>query len=389
MAVISLLTLNVTAQNKSTQEFIVGMSNDTIYGQVSISSANRKVTSVEFIREGSAVVEKLNEGQIKGFYDQVWGLYVSDGILQRLEMSDPVTKKVFLEILVLGKIDLLTYNSGGKSTFFVRREGKTPEELISFKYDKVINGKRLALKDDQYKRLLSSYMTDCRTANIENTNLNEGDLRDLLINYHTCVGSMPKYISVRSKGKWEFGASAGILHSLIKFENGTNDTYTGPQFGLYAEYFVSKRNPRLSLSGELNLRKLEVVNQYTGFYQNAMSEYHIDIDLAYLRFNTFLNYRVTNRLIILGGVSNSFVISSSSKSYIQSPIFGRVEMAEDIRKYEQGVLLGAGYLMRKVSIQARCEFSNGFSEITYGSPGSTSASKAKTSTYYLLATYRF
>lgn len=377
-----LILFNAVAQQSPGREFIIVTANDTIYGEVNINSSNRKIGTIEFASSGAGTIEKFSRDELNGFYDKTWGLYRADFITEKKEFSGPIEKKVLFEVLVDGKFDLLLYRDD-KPKFYIKSGDKPPEELILMKYEKVIQDKKFKVKDEQYKRLLKSYMADCSSINVDEVDLKESELKQLFVKYNKCNTTALQYVSVKDPGKFNFGVLAGGYFSSIK--KGSVESDFGVQAGVFVEYFISKRNQRVFISGDLNIKTLESDNTQELPYGSKVTTEHMLADLTYLRGNLFFNYSLTKSIFLSAGVSNSFVISGELSNYKIYPTYVLEQAPDDLKKWEVGFIFGAGIRAGKFTLHARGEFSNGFDEIDVNS----SRPLSKVSSAYLLLSYRF
>jgi len=379
---------------QSPNEYIVQES-DTIYGEVHVVSTNKKIAHIELLREGSVSKERFYPTQLKSFFSKNFGLYESHLIeadkfyAGNKVLPDSGKTVEFLEILIKGELTLFSYNEG--SIFFIRYQANDLEQLV-YRERKVIvdeTGKIVntstsqtrekIIKEDVYKRQLASYMTaKCGEIykTITNTQLTTRSLVSLFEEYNACDKSQKgeKITEIKERqGLLKLGAFVGYSFTQLDFvQNGSSyhpllDTeFSMAQSfvpGFYLDYFISKRNPKLSALFEL---------AYQGINTSGSG---YTFDGSFLKLNTSVKYAFNHNKkfipeVILG-LSNSIMINGT---------FGATS-EEDLKKWGIGYIVGGGVRRDKISITVRYESTGGIVEPTY-------SYRARINSIYLIMSYR-
>jgi hypothetical protein len=107
----------VNAQNDYRSGYIITLMNDTIYGIINLKSNNQNSKSCEFKNSPEANVRLFSPDDILAYRIEESKYYVSKNI-----QTDSILKKVFLEFLIDGIVDLYYYKESQNETFFLEKD---------------------------------------------------------------------------------------------------------------------------------------------------------------------------------------------------------------------------------------------------------------------------
>ena len=287
----------------------------------------------------------------------------------------------FLQTIIHGSKSLYSYtNKAGKYQFYIR-QGSTYNLLIYKKYLVRTSTNCGIAENKEYINQLSAYLQDCPTIQpkLENTSYSLSGMEKLFLYYYACGQSKVEFQKKTEKTVVEFGVLAGVSLTSLKFDavyylgEADFEPSMKASAGLFMEIILPRNQRKWSLNNELVFSSYESTGRYDDYGNNNIyvnpNVYHLTIGLSYLKMNNMVryNYPVGNSIIYLnGGISNGFAISETN--YLKKE-FNRVspgtvvegKALEEIRKYEQGFILGVGAKYKRLSIELRHERGNGMS----------------------------
>lgn len=314
------------------------------------------------------------------------------------------TDTIFLEALYQGEKSLYYYkDQEGKESFFIGQNSKF--ELLIFK--KYLLDTALITSigtNNEYKRQLSSYLTNCPSVIYKLNNLEYSDkgLSDLFSDYYkNCTASPAQFKKKAEKTSVETGIIAGVSYSSLKFEfddNNSFDYLTKGDFskaanfagGLFLNVILPRNQGKWSIANELLFAPYKVTGVYNEYHN---SDYYIINKTTFgypqIKLINMLRYKFPGNKIFFylnAGITNAFAVAETNKDEKEIHQYSPSTFEEDkglagARKYEQGLILGLGSQFEKYSIDIRMEKGNGVSKI--------SALNSGTTRLYLLLRYRF
>lgn len=307
---------------------------------------------------------------------------------------------VFLQTLVNGDKSLFFLKTDkGRENFYIKENGMFTL-LIYKRYLKNQQGTSVAIENKRFLGQLTYYLKDCAEieSKIKKTEYTITGLMRLFSAYGKCTSSNISFEKKEDKFGFELLAIAGCSF--------TNLSFSGKDFA-YLEFAGYEQSTNVSLGASFNIilprnnGKWSIYNELLfssfsvdGFYNDYESDlkyvkYYTKLEYSYLKMNNMIRFKYPFghfSLFVNGGMSNGFVISE--KNYLKrESMFYTIENTEEtkaieeIRKYEQGYVLGLGSSYKNISLELRYEKGNGMS--SFKNLNST------TKRIYLLVGYKF
>lgn len=391
---------------------IITTQNDTIAGYVDYRNWEKNPAEIRFKKEESSSEVIYSPLQISRFevnneayIGAIIESEVSPSKINLLQRgSTPVIRMdtVFLQVLIEGPVSLYHYKNDVENNNFYIRENAAFELLIYKKYLLGEEGKTLINENKKYIGQLTLYLGNCPTiqSKINTSTYNERSLLNLFEIYHKCIGIQSNHQQGPQKIKFEVGALAGLSVSTFNFSGQGHEQIRQADYelstnfmaGLFIDMILSKNLGKWSINNELNFTPYTITGKYAEQENpNLYTESDLTFNHTYLKLNNMVRYRFysTKSIAIYTnlGITNGYMIHEDKNERITSTVFHDVETVtknpalEEIRKYEQGFLLGLGFKRNKFSFETRYEQGNGVS------PYSTLNSKRKN--FYLIVGYRF
>lgn len=383
------------AQENYLKGYVINNSGDTIHGFIDFQGWDKNPKRIAFkntlnsrkvsytphnIRffavdgekyQSAAVAKEISPSKLSSLN------YVAEFKLQR--------DTVFLLTLIKGTKSLYYLKDiNGKSNLYILEDGKITL-LKSKKYLKNIDGENTVMFNNRYIGQLMIYLGDCPSLQktIQQTDYGKKSLMMLFKKYYKCKRISYSYELKEGSATFELGFLGGLSLSKPVFESSTpNSQYyylSKMEFSTSAwvttaisfSFILPKKLNKVSLNGEI----LYTSFHSTGNYEYSKSDYeygkyHTEIDMAALKFNGMMRYRIPLEkamLFVNFGVSVSKLLGSYSITESDTYYYGVVNHDEgpaiSTRSSEQSLLLGAGVYYHQFSFEARYEYSNGFNDV--------------------------
>lgn len=383
---------SVCAQKKFEPGYVVMANQDTLKGTIEYLNWSKNPEKINF-KTNVSTAEKVyglsdlssfnvhGENYVKAIVD------VDDTPFKTGELSNsPIPKShadtVFLRVLASGPKSLFFLRSEeGKEHFYIK-SGDTYQWLTSYRYEFRNDEKSGIVVIDTYKQQLSEYLSDCpalagKTSLLNYSQASIGKLFEIY--YQKCSASIPNKVYKSDRIKTEFGIIAGISVSKLTLKGPTAAFIMKGSFpvssqiagGIFLNLILPRTQKKVSIYNELFFSSYKVTN-HTEKYVSDQDRSYTDLSMgfSYLKLNNMARYTIplhSAALFINAGISNGFAISETNSNktvtYFYSNQGGVTEskLIKETRKYEQGILLGVGGTVKKLSFEVRCELSNGVS----------------------------
>ncbi len=395
--------------------YIIQLNGDTVHGGIDYRNWGRNPDKISFKEKSGDSIFHYNPIDIKGFgvLDEFYASAIvetevspqdigniNDEAFNNADLKISIDT-TFLQTIIRGKKSLYFYvNKAGKKQFYIKQDSAY-KLLIYKKYLLKTNTCQGIAENKKYINQLSAYLQDCPSiqSKLENTAYTQKGMEDLFLYYYGCSQSKLEFQKKTEKTLLEFGVLAGL--SLTSLEIGSIDYLVNADFqpsakfsaGAFFELVLPRNQRKWSLNNELVFSSYKMAGRYEDFgNQHSYSTpnvYHTTIGLSYLKLNNMLryNYPIKNCFVYLNtGISNGFAIKETNylKKEYNWYSDGQVEEGkalDEIRKYEQGYILGIGTKYKRFSFEIRREKGNGLSK--------SSRLKSNTTGYYFLLGYKF
>ena len=398
------------AQENYQPGLIINLELDTIRGFIDYRNWSKNPGQVHFSLNHDAKPQTYDPAEIVEFQvlDEIYvGAVVEveisptkTNLLHTYPTLNIITENVFLQTLIRGSKSLCFYrNSDGKESFYIRKD-TTFELLVYKKYLQKLPTKTVIQENKRYVGQLANYLKDCShiQSKLVVTAYNRNSLERLFRHYHNCVGSEIDFQKKRERVNFKMGILVGASQSSINFGSKYFPTLQSTQLlrsdDVTAAVSLDMIFPRNQRKNSFYSEILYCSYTITGNYSNYVSSYSYsestyEFAYSYLKINNMGRFKfpiAKINVFLSGGISNGYAVKETNllttTSYtFENPILSQRKAIDETRKYEQGVLLGAGLRYKSFSIEGRWEYSNGMSKLL--SLGS------KVTRYYVLCGYSF
>lgn len=379
-----LLSIQAFTQKNFINGFVVLNSGDTLKGLISdeVWKINPKV--IRFKSNPEDQVTYYTPLSIRMFRVTNGNWYVSytgevDGSsLRTTELKfnpapPTVTDTLFLRVLASGKTTLFyARDHRERDHFFIQQKDSVIAELIYNKFlVKDFNGTRIKT-NEAYRSQLVRLVSDCPELSAKVMGIpleyERDDFTSLIQQYNNCGGGKPEYME--EKEKWNFGFSviAGINYSGLTF-NGSETTFFGHitmdhalgyAAGISLNAIIPRNRKKWSVSNDLFLKN------YAAFGNTGSISYESDsnvyINFQYLKLATTIRYSAPEGLVrpfVSVGMTNAFALKYENTRKHSNGDTG--DLIDGAKRYEFGLITGAGVTLKKFTIEALIESSNGMS----------------------------
>ncbi len=389
---------------------------DTLRGELSYSGWADNPNEVIFRVNASSEEQHFNTTNCKGFGVFIdkknWDNYrlfaidleVSEYNLNKVDgEKNPIyaKKSLFLRTICTGtKASLWVYNHDNRMHLFLQKGTDLPAELVKKQFYTDVD-KTMLSTNSMYKQQLSVAFSDCKKevdwlsipyeiANIEKK----------VKEYNTCMSGTVLYEAITEKTVVKIGLVAGIGTAALEFStssnasNPNNKSGIGIVSGISLNIILPRTQQHWSIFNELTYSTYTATTNKTVFTQYGSTSYNTgtsDWKMAYLNLNIMGRYTFSQGIIapyIGVGIRNGLAITAEN-SYMNS-IYANGANAvpvtdntmSTIRPLEQALVIDGGILaLKHINVNARAEFSNGFSNFI--------ALNSKLTILYLMLGYTF
>lgn len=383
---------------------IINLKGDTVRGYIDYKNWDNNPDQVKFRENLSSSNKLLSPKDILSFEvekDRYLSATVevsySSSDVNRIKDNSPKpdikVETVFLRTLVDGDKSLYSFKStASEDNFYIKNHGKF--DLLIYK--KYIDKESFTILENlNYRNQLYTYFEyplSLQNA-IEGTQYTPSGLRRIFELYENKQEQKnTNYKSKKDAVRLTLGAIAGGMHRSLKTrEIGYFSPKTTPAFGLFFNIALPRNFQRLNLYSDL----LYVYSKYrdkkdiyeTGFSTATIVDaYNLDVSSLKLGNSVrYIFYRQEDFGISLqAGITNSFILSVNNEKTRYTTRYGntteeKLSAISNLRKYEQGYILGLGAKKDRYALDFRFEKTNGLSF----------SHKSNFKSYYILASYAF
>lgn len=389
LAALLLLPATAFGQQNYQPAKITTLTGDTLRGFINYRGWDRNPRVVSFKPNLQAPEQLLHPLEIRAFSvsnEQYAGAQVRiDDSPQDLDKLSTTalplyrTDTVFLRALIVGPKSLYRYKTANATrSYFYIQQGGGFELLVYKRYRQPGDGAIVVQSNNTYQDQLARYLADCptMTRRLKETNYFASSLQHTFASYYACT-SRPVAFQLRSKTTHQFGLLAGVSRTNLSFSDVTNPAYptfdsytqTGPTGGIYYTVSLPGNLGHFSLANDLLFTSFKASgsrNDITSTSNNSTTT--VALELTYLKLNTLLRFTQTlgsGAIFINAGISNAYAIRAKSEKTVRQQFYSSertstTELFPDFRRYEQGLVAGVGTSFKRLSAEARCEYSNGF-----------------------------
>jgi hypothetical protein len=357
---------NGYAQKNYKPGWVVTNKNDTLHGSINLKSNRHNSRMIEFKISKDQSPQTYTPDDIKAFKIDNSKYYVSREIV-----LNNIRKKVFLEFLVQGIVDLYFLRENQMDYFFIRKDSTitlllNTEKTLVTKYGDTYSG-----NSNQYIGILTYLFKDSPELKdkIANTGYKNNSLIKLTKDYHNSVCKDYACIDYTKKTKNSVAIepNLGIINSWMGFKKSSYHTYNSQAaFGLNVRFSSNWSSNRWNVLLGLNYSNNDLVGKYTSsafnetFQINAKySILRIPISLQYLfpekRIQPFISLSYNN--ILLLNQNSSIMRTETNYTYL---------VRSKLLNYEEAMSFGIGlkynfkkssYIFVKSEVEMRKSFS--------------------------------
>lgn len=379
-ALISLFSLQISAQRDFRPGFVILNNGDTVKGSIHYKATGTAVLCT--FRAGPTFVPTdYNPYELAAFRFDDGKFFVS-----RMIESEPGPKKVFLEFLLKGKLNLY-YMRDGSDHYYIEKENGRLIELTEKEKIQIGAGGTQTVRPSQFEGKLRSVMADCPAIypEINRTGLNHSSLIRLGKDYHEMVCTTEQCI-VFERQKKPFRISVGLLvgytFNRLKFGSQKTREQNGEPTADYGQQLVTGFSPgmaagarlefvnifstfehvsvivdfemqrysqyRLTATGETDQVHYEGNDYWLSSYPNIVYIKNLDVDIKTWMLKVPLRIRYTFRSgsvrpYLSAGVMNMLTVSQNEEFQL---LRFTEEYGKSVPSYHFGLTLAAGSRIR-------------------------------------------
>jgi hypothetical protein len=400
----------LVAQDNFLPGYIVQLNGDTLRGDIHFGDWYKNPKEIRFKQVGDNAVQSLKPGQIKSFSvsdlvfkSAIVEIEISPIRLQELD-HDPTfkfrTDTVFLKMLVAGEKGLAIFieSMGKTQLYFLDESGY---QLLLFKeYLKSVDGLNKKAENNKYKGQLILYLSDCQSITdiVKDAQYTENSIARVFQHYTECTGEELHVDKPETKAQTNWSLFAGISNTSLGMDGAIHPEITSMKFdesanitfGIGLNVRFKGNQGKWSLQNELMTSFYSLEGHYKKeINPNEYFAYNADISFTYLKINNLARFSYPAgpiRIFVNGGISSGFMLSETIDAAKSSNFYGNstnspIEVFEDIRKFEIGLLMGGGLGFHQFDLEFRFDRGNGFSKIT--------SLKSTTKRLFIILSYNF
>lgn len=384
--------VSVYAQKSFEPGYVIDTRKDTLRGFIDYKNWSKNPEKILFkaLEENPPVTYGLSE--IDGFY--VHGETYVKAEVERDAGPARDEDLTYSPIAQISKTTafLLVQFSGAKRLYYLKDfDGKIqfyigngPNDyhlLVNHRYRLENSVTTSVVATGTYKMQLKEFFADCPAVASKTDKLTyfPGSFENLFRKYYeTCTSEKSTVAYSQDKFILEPGVLLGVNMTKLDFKGyypGVVDVIYSksyrPMVGLFLNIGIPRTKKRFSIYNELVFNTYESsfhkTNQITENYRTNMSA---TLGYSYLSLKNMVRYNLIRRkvnLFLNAGITNGVAITEKNKQKTETVIYNNPQsvsesvLIDDIRKYEQGWVLGIGASYKKLSYQLRYENSNGMS----------------------------
>ncbi|ELR70827.1 hypothetical protein C900_03262 [Fulvivirga imtechensis AK7] len=365
--------------------------NDTISGLIDYRNWEKNPDVVSFQRETGEVgiytpldihgFEVNNEVYISAVVDLEISPFRANELTDDPALNIKVDTTFLLTIFEGRKSLYSNISDNGVENFYIKN-GIDFELLVYKIFLKKGSYSSVKAENKKFIGQLKLYLNDCSSLDGQLSNLRytQGSLVSLFKDYYSCVQSFPSYAKKKDRAKVSVGSLVGLSLTSINFKSEEFEALTNtdfknsvrPALGVFIDFGLKRNNEKWSINNELLFTTYKFSEKYER-YQNADNSYSTSMELgfSYLKVNNMVRYAYPLARLhayINVGMSNGIVIKETNSqkgtmiiNTVHNSRSGKI--IEDVRKHEQGFLIGTGLRHRNHLFELRYEMGNGMSKL--------------------------
>lgn len=371
-------------QNGFASGYVVKTNGDTVNGFIYHQSWHINPTSVSFKLNDAAEAQQYGLRDLKAFF--VAGEYFEKATVDvdtstyafndLTDSPNPLYKKstVFLQHLFRGEKSLYMLRDETEKALYFIGMNQSFEPLVYKKYYKNPVTKVIA-ENQGYKGMLALYLHECADiqSKLSGTDYHTKSLTKLFHHYYDCTSQKPSYSNDRKEIRTETALLLGVSFSTIKFYSNedflkylTDTDYSfsaGPSIGLTFDIKLL-RSRGSSIRNDIFYSSYKI-NGSSGLIQNGTNQFATDAQFhfSYLKSHHLFQYEILKNKGLHVAVGPAFGFALQKDYYIDlNYTTGTTTNRElNLISFETGVAAGVGSQMKRLTVDARAELTNGIS----------------------------
>ncbi|WP_298740798.1 hypothetical protein [uncultured Chitinophaga sp.] len=374
------------AQKNYVPAVIISQQNDSLRGFIDYRNWRINPEQISFKQDLQGHEQRFSAGDIAGFLVTAENeLYVSrqvelDVTVQTIDnllaTGERVTRNdtVFLLTIVKGAYNLYLFNDRNDQPHFVYDSAGVPAKELRLVKSRASDGSNAIATFPLYQRQLSYLFAACPEVarKAADVRYSEDALRKLFTDYHQCRNPSEK-IAVKAKEKlnvrWGLLAGTGFnsfnfsgSHSMTRASYKSNTT---PLAGLFIDVPVSRNRQQYWLSAEAFYKTESASGTFTNANILESWQEQVSMKFSYAQLNLLFRYlypKGTVKPFANVGWGNGVMIGENKNEKYRTDRKDDVEKAiNGPRKHETTFLAGGGVQYKRIQIEGRYAWSNGFS----------------------------
>lgn len=356
---------------------VTTLTGETLTGEIDYKNWKKTPEKIVFKKDKSSSRVSYGVNDISSFTvsDDVYKRAIVDIVereddLSKLRIGDsfPTRKDtIFLLTVVSGPKSLFYYTDNVDHFYISNDDGSY--QLLNYRKFKDQDLNVAVIKF--YISQLKTYFKNCSVVS-NNLKYQVGPLRKTFLSYYDCTGKSPDYFQKPNNEKVELGFLVGATNTSFKISSSNSDLLTRVKYsksnsvtaGVFADLVFPRQRGRISLNNELMYSSYKT----EGTYSYAVNPYIVDdytyqFQYSYVKLNNLLRYKFfANNVIIFvnGGMANGIAVNAVNRYVKVRTANGEKSSStgtaiEDTRKWELGILVGAGVRVNRASLELRAE----------------------------------
>jgi hypothetical protein len=387
LALSTLLPTRAFGQQNFQPGSITTLSGDTLGGFIDYRGWDRNPRVISFKPNLQAPTQSFRPLAIKGFRvnnEQYIGRQImidesSDNLGALTESATLILRPdtAFLQGLAIGTRSLYRHKKDEREYLYIEQQGAI--NLLVYKRFKPLVNSTVIQYNNAYHQQLADYLADCPAAARQAQTLYyaASSVQRLFKTYYACT-TQQAFLQHR-KLRTQAGVLLGATQTQLSFTGDAQRSppelngYTsyGPSGGVFFYVFFPGNREHFSLNNDLTYTAFQAAGSTTQTTSaDISSTTNYSLALTYLKLNTLVRFTRpigSGAVFVNAGISNGYAFQTKNEQVVASKFYSTsTTKAGEIfllRRYEQGLVAGVGGSIKRLSVEARYERSNGFLDI--------------------------
>jgi hypothetical protein len=332
--------------------YIIDNNSDTLRGIIKLQSDNKNSLSCDFIEDLNQSPHMYTPEQIKGYRINNRKYYVSKEIT-----IDSVKRKVFLEYLVAGIVDLYYMKDKTRELYFIQKDTVLSPLTNEGSYvtsnssgdNRDENESTFYNNSNQYKRVLKYLFRESPSTvkEINYTNFAYKPLIKITKDYHNSICHDNKcidYTKSTDRGIY-VEPYAGVINSWMGLKNSKDLTYNiMPYYGVQLRFKPFKGYSMWNILVGANYSTNNYLGDYDYKIAYGMVTYRIYSKYSIIRVPVTVDYSLSDNKLqpFISFSFNNIILTKTDYSVNRVDNGFNTSIDTNFRKYQAGALLGVG-----------------------------------------------